>query len=370
MGEANIPCLNIALVSEEKSTYLKLGYSEEQCAALPHEGEIEAVLATLESLGYHVTLVSGIQSLVQLLAAGKHKGWDLVFNMAQGLHGSAREAQVPAILEAYQVPYTFSDAATMTLCQNKAVTKTILERYKIPNAPFALIPVLEGRANISESCAALPAYPLFIKPVSEGSSKGIDNLNKVNDLAELETAVQELGSKFPDQDILVESFLSGREFTVSILGTGSHSQVIGIREHIWRMSPNHSNNNDDRLNPSLDFACVHSKSSKGGKRLVYNDSHDKTEPQIKAACQVALEAWKIFKCRDCGRVDIRLSSDRQGSIPNVLEVNPIAGLLPDHSPLPATAKISGLSFERLLSEIVGSTLHRANHPNFRADRRQ
>ncbi|KAJ6111277.1 hypothetical protein N7486_003512 [Penicillium sp. IBT 16267x] len=390
MGDATIPCLNIALVSEEKSTYLQLGYSEEQCAALPHDGEIEAVLATLESPGHHVTLVSGILSLVQLLAEGKHKCWDLVFNMAQGLHGSARESQVPAILEAYQIPYTFSDAATMTLCQNKAVTKTILDRYKIPNAPFALISVLEGMANISQSCAALPAFPLFIKPVSEGSSKGIDNFNKVNNLAELEPAVQELGSKFPDQDILVESFLSGREFTVSILGTGSHSRVIGIREHIWRTSPSHSNENAYHSNPSLDFACRHSKSSKGGKMLVYNDSHDMTEPQIKAACQVALDTWKIFKCRDCGRVDIRFSSDRQGSTPNVLEVsaiialiiskckmthgffqvNPIAGLLPGHSPLPATAKINGLSFKELLSEIIESALQRAHHPNSRAGRGQ
>ncbi|KAJ5797822.1 uncharacterized protein N7503_007118 [Penicillium pulvis] len=370
MGEANIPCLNIALVAEEKSTYLQLGYSEEQCAALPHEGEIDAVLTTLESLGYHVTRVPGIQSLVQLLAAGKHKSWDLVFNMSQGVYGSAREAQVPAILEAYQIPYTFSDAATMTLCQNKAITKTILDRYKIPNAPFALISMLEGKANISESCAALPAYPLFIKPVSEGSSKGIDSFNKVNDSAELDLAVQEIGSKFPDQDVLVESFLSGREFTVSILGTGAHSRVIGIREHIWQTFPNHSNDNAYRSNPSLDFACVHSKSSKGGKMLVYNDSHDMNEPQIKAACQVALDTWKVFKCRDSGRVDIRFSSDEQGSIPNVLEVNPIAGLLPGHSPLPASAKINGLSFEDLLSEIVGSTLQRAHHPTSRADRRQ
>ena len=80
-------------------------------------------MAALERLGHHVTLVSGIEALVQLLAAGKHNGWDLVFNMAQGFHGSARESQVPALLEAYQVPYTFSDAATMALCQNKQVTK-------------------------------------------------------------------------------------------------------------------------------------------------------------------------------------------------------------------------------------------------------
>lgn len=123
MDDAHIPCLNIALVSEQRSTYLQLGYSEEQCAALTHDGEIHAVLTTLESLGHHVTLVPGIQSLVQLLAAGKGKSWDLAFNMAQGFHGSARESQVPAVLEAYQIPYTFSDAATITLCQNKAITK-------------------------------------------------------------------------------------------------------------------------------------------------------------------------------------------------------------------------------------------------------
>jgi D-alanine-D-alanine ligase-like ATP-grasp enzyme len=120
---SHIPRLNIALVSEQRSAYLELGYSEGQCAALTHNGEIEAVLTTLESLGHHVTLVPGIEPLVQLLAAGKHKSWDLVFNMAQGFHGSAREAHVPALLEAYQIPFTFSDAATMALCQNKVVTK-------------------------------------------------------------------------------------------------------------------------------------------------------------------------------------------------------------------------------------------------------
>lgn len=123
MNMTHIPRLSIALVSERKSAYLDLGYSAEQCAALTHDGEIEAVLTTLESLGHHVTLIPGIESLVQRLAAGTYKSWDLVFNMAQGFHGSAREAQVPALLEAYQIPFTFSDAATIAFCQNKVITK-------------------------------------------------------------------------------------------------------------------------------------------------------------------------------------------------------------------------------------------------------
>lgn len=134
MNKSHIPLLHIALVSEQKLSYLELGYSEGQCAALTHDGEIEAVLATLEGLGHNVTLVPGIQSLVQRLADGTYKNWDLVFNMAQGFHGSAREAQVPALLEAYQIPFTFSDAATMALCQNKVITKVSYQHPK----PLAL----------------------------------------------------------------------------------------------------------------------------------------------------------------------------------------------------------------------------------------
>lgn len=131
MNESHTPRLNIALISEQRSAYLDLGYSEAHCAALTHDGEIEAVLSTLESLGHHVTPVPGIQSLVQLLAAGTYKSWDLVFNMAQGFHGSAREAQIPSLLEAYQIPFTFSDAATITLCQNKVITKVPYEYTKL-----------------------------------------------------------------------------------------------------------------------------------------------------------------------------------------------------------------------------------------------
>jgi D-alanine-D-alanine ligase-like ATP-grasp enzyme len=124
MGEPNgSTSLRVALISEQRSNYLQLGYSEEDCAALTHDGEIQAVLSTLKKLGHQVTLVPGIESLVQQLAAGKHKCWDLAFNMAQGFHGPARESQVPALLGAYQVPHTFADAATMALCQNKANTK-------------------------------------------------------------------------------------------------------------------------------------------------------------------------------------------------------------------------------------------------------
>lgn len=123
MQQSDVPGIRIALVAERRSNYLDNGYSEEECAALPHHGEIEAVLKTLESLNHRVTLILGIHSLVQQLVASNHRDWDLVFNMSQGFNGTAREFQVPALLEAYQIPFTFADAATMALCQNKVQTK-------------------------------------------------------------------------------------------------------------------------------------------------------------------------------------------------------------------------------------------------------
>lgn len=162
-----------------------------------------------------------------------------------------------------------------------------------------------------------PQYPLFVKPVTEGSSKGIDTFNKVNDSAELTSAVQGLKSKFPGQDILVESYLPGRELTVGILGTGEDSRVIGVRELIWK-NPTDSTNEVDG-NSQLEFASRESKSSTGNL-LVYQD-HDLTHPQIQAACQVSLDAWKLLGCRDAGRIDLRFDSNEPDAVPNIMEVS-------------------------------------------------
>jgi D-alanine-D-alanine ligase-like ATP-grasp enzyme len=199
-----------------------------------------------------------------------------------------------------------------------------LDRHQIPNAPFAVISMSDGAADLSGFDSASLPYPLFIKPTTEGSSKGIDDCNKVNEPADLEPALKELGSKFPGQDILVESFLSGREFTVSVLGTGSQGRVIGIREHIWQTTP--TKNGRSSGSPP-DFASRLSKSSQDGEMFEYNDVHDMSEPWIEAACQVALDTWKVFNCRDCGRVDLRFDSDEPGCIPNVLEVSFLSKLI-------------------------------------------
>jgi len=188
--------------------------------------------------------------------------------------------------------------------------KIILDHHGVTSAPFIVIP----SGQLSIHAAPPPKLPLFVKPVTEGSSKGIDKYNKANSHAELEMAVEKVKARFPGQDILVESFLAGREFTVSILGTGSRGQVIGVREHLWQKS------SESGRQATEEFASWRSKLSEGCS-LRYSDVHDVQDPQVNAACRVAKDAWAALGCRDAGRVDIRFDSDDADGVPNVLEVS-------------------------------------------------
>lgn len=113
----------IALVYERKQDYLAKGFSEEECAELEENETIDALTWALESLGHTVVQVGDIKDLVACLAQSSHNSWDLVFSTSEGIHGLAREAQVPALLEAYEIPFIGSDAASTVLCHDKAKTK-------------------------------------------------------------------------------------------------------------------------------------------------------------------------------------------------------------------------------------------------------
>ncbi|KFX94757.1 hypothetical protein V490_04196 [Pseudogymnoascus sp. VKM F-3557] len=338
--------LKIALVYDARSTYRELGYSEINCADLSKDEETPAISNTLKLIGHHVTLIPGIKPLVQQLAVGKAAEWDLVFNVSEGFYGSARESQVPGLLEAYQIPYTFSDAATLALCLDKGRTKIILDHHKIPTASYFIISKDEDQVDYSKF-ESLTSYPLFIKPAAEGSTKGLEEYCKVNVQAELAPAVEKVKARFPTQDIVVEKFLAGREMTVSILGTGSQSRVIGVREILWPTVDTESCNKS-----ALDFPVETSD-------VEYEDSLNMDDPQVKAACQVALKTWKILGCRDAGRVDMRFGVGAEDSVPNVLEVNPIAGLTPGgYSSLPASAAVNGIFFRELMELIIDSAIKR------------
>ena len=171
--------MDIGVTYDLRSDYLALGYSEEATAEFDAEETIAAVCAALGGLGHKVERIGGVWPLAAALVAGKR--WDAVFNICEGLKGVSREAQVPALLEAFDVPYMFSDPLTLALALDKALAKRVVRDAGVPTADFALI---ESESDIAK--VMLP-FPLFLKPVAEGSGKGVGGRSKVDNQSELES---------------------------------------------------------------------------------------------------------------------------------------------------------------------------------------
>ena len=211
----------IGLTYDLRADYLAAGYSAEETAEFDGVATVDAIDSALRELGHQTDRIGSGRQLIDRLAAGDR--WDLVFNFAEGLHGTAREAQVPAILDLYEIPYTFSDPLVLAVCLHKGLTKTVVGQAGVPTTPFVLVKQVEDVETID-----LP-FPLFAKPVAEGTGKGITADSKIKDRDSLRRVCRELLARCR-QPVLVETFLPGREFTVGILGTGDEARVIGSME--------------------------------------------------------------------------------------------------------------------------------------------
>ena len=248
----------------------------------------------------------------------------------------------------------------------------VLEHFGIRTAPFAIIParpaidvtpstkdhMIQQVIDDSRHAVGLQQYPLFAKPIGEGTSKGILQCNKITRPENLKMTVGTLGVLYGNQDILLESFLSGREITVGILGTGEDAKVIGANEYIYKRPP--QSLDGDGYDDIIDFAAdtVKNASMDTNPHMTVN-SADLAEPQIHSACQLALAAWKALGCRDAGRVDTRFDRMGDAGLPCILEINPIPGIIPDWSDLALIATSNGLPYDRFLNEIITMALKRS-----------
>jgi D-alanine-D-alanine ligase len=320
----------IGLTYDLRSDYRKEGYSEEETAEFDRESTVDAIEAALQHLGYQTDRIGHVRHLIQRLASGDR--WDMVFNICEGMHGIGREAQVPALLDVFQIPYTFSDPLVLSLTLHKGMTKRVVRDYGIPTADFVIIETMEDLSLVN-----MP-FPLFVKPNAEGTGKGINSLSRVNNREELEFICNDLLSRYPS-GLLVEEFLPGREFTVGILGTSSQGYSVGIMEIEYK---------------SEDTKNIYSYETKSDylKAVAYTVP----EQEISEKCiALALKTWQVLGCRDGGRVDIRV--DKSG-VPNFIEINPLAGLDKVHSDLPILAYKHGYDFERIIGEIMLSARKR------------
>jgi D-alanine-D-alanine ligase len=319
--------LRVGITYDLRQVWLDAGYSELDTAEFDRADTIESIAEALTLLGYDVDPIGHLQQLAERLVVGDR--WDLVFNICEGMHGWGREAQVPALLDAYQVPYVFSDPLVCSLALHKGLTKDVVRAAGVTTPDFVVV-----SEPASVRTVKLP-FPLFAKPVAEGTGKGVTSSSKINNAAELQSVCRMLLKKHR-QPVLVERFLPGREFTVGIVGTGRKASALATLEI--------------GLLPGADEEIYSYRNKEYCEELVEYRLLD--ESKIRRRVELlALRAWRSLGCRDAGRVDVRLD---EAGVPNFMEVNPLAGLHPEHSDLPIMASMVGMDYVSLIGGIMNS----------------
>ena len=292
---------------------------------------IEAITSVLSSFGTVVDLPFDGQFIGRILREQP----DCVFNIAEGWGGRDRESFVPAVCGMLGIPHTGSDAVTLGITMDKALTKRIARDAGIRTAEFIVYTAAPKTPAASE-CQRdeRPAFgfPAFVKPAWDGSSRGIDRDSLVHDMQSLSDRVRVITTRY-GQPALVEPYLDGRDFCVALLGNEppqvlrTCEVLLGHEEGIPFFSFEYKRRDTDRLDMSPDVP-------------------DTTVREMENA---ALRLWDILGCRDCARFDFRTDND---GIPYLLEVNALPGLSPVSGILVKQAEASGIPFNRLIETIM------------------
>jgi D-alanine-D-alanine ligase len=261
---------------------------------------------------------------------------DIVFNIAEGFKGRNRESQVPAVLELLDIPYTGSDPATLSIALDKVLAKRIVRQAGIHTPNFQTM--LTGKERLSKE---LGSFPLIVKPVAEGSSKGVVSKSVCHNEAELREVVRELVGKYR-QPALVEEYIRGREFTVGLLGE-RRPKVLPPMEIVFL----------DQEDKTPIYSFQHKLDA---SELVRYDAPAKLEPaQLEKVRAAARSAFMVLGCRDVARIDFRM--DEKGRV-YFIECNPLPGLTPGWSDLVLIAQAAGMDYRSLIGEILSGAIRR------------
>ena len=318
--------MNVVLVYDDPAVWPRAGdLPEDFGAEYEDRRTIDALLAAIAAAGHDATGLALDGDFAQTIAALRP---DLVFNIAEGIRGSARESLVPAWLEQLDIPYTGSDGLALAISLDKALTKTLAVSAGVRTPPFRRI---RDEAELSD--VDFP-FPLFVKPNAEGSSMGIGGTSLVETPEALAEQVCHVLRAY-HQDCLVEVFVPGREFCVGILGNDS-PQLLPIAE----------------VRTEGAFYAYEDKSRHHKELLCPADVSEDTAEQMRV---MALTAFEALRCRDLARVDFKL--DETGR-PMFLEINPLPGLSPFYSIFPHQGSVAGIGYEELIGRIMGAALER------------
>ena len=295
---------------------------------------VDALTAAIEAKGHSVVKLGGGREFLKRVLSEEV---DFVFNISEGL-GSyrSREAQVPSVLEMLDIPYSGADPQCLSVCLDKHLTKKLVSWEGVPTPRWSII----GRDNLNSiDWTSLPS-PAFIKPVWEGSSKGIRLNSLVRDPGKIQTIVTQLLKEYR-QPVLVEEYIPGEEVTVGVVGN-SPPGLVGI----MRVVPRQKN---------TDF--VYSLEVKRDyENLVDYECPAKLDKAVLNNIEkYALKTFQVLGCRDFSRIDFRIS---ESGVPYFLEINPLAGLNPRSSDLIIMAKLVGKTYNDLIGSILDAALKR------------
>ncbi len=301
---------------------------------------INAVKSALEAGNHDVELVEADENAYEKLKSLRP---DFVFNVAEGFQGASRESQIPSMLEMLNIPFTGSDSVTIGICHDKSRCKEILSYYNIPNSKF----FITDRPSKNGSDMN---FPKFVKPLHEGSSKGIYNSSVAYTQEELNSEIERIRSCY-GQPALVEDFVPGKEFTVAMLGNGDNVRVLPVVEINLDSVPEGFNKIysyevkwffDTRENQLDIFKCP-------------ADIDKKIYSHIEKVCK---DTYKALRIRDWARIDIRLDGN---NVPNVIEINPLPGILPDpadNSCYPKASRAAGMDYNAMINAVLKEAVKR------------
>ena len=334
--------MKVGLTYDLKDEYVPMPDDPPDAAdELDTEETISALEAAVRANGHRTVRIGNARKLLEL-ANDDDLDVDLVFNIAEGIEGRGREAQVPAILELLAIPYTGSDSLTMAVSLDKGMSKKVFRSERVPTPDWFIAP------SVAEVDNWEVEFPLFVKPIHEGTAKGVTSQSLVNDMRSLRRQVSRVLRTYR-QPALVEEYLPGREFTTGILGNGDPN-VLGTMEVIVS-------------DPAEDHIYTGTSKAEFEEKVRYKPARE-IEPALRRKVEaVALAAHRALECRDFSRVDIRC--DAQGR-PCCLEVNPLAGLNPRTSDLAFIARFEGMSYEELIGRILSEAISRSRRQSRRS----